>query len=160
MSKSISLLGFICFILFNSSCTHQTQKRFINAEQRSFEILKGWNGPEVVQTPVGKLYVYYKVFDSEPANVTYVNVKYICFAEGLLNDWKIFKVQWFYGVAEFPQGTSVIPLIYDPLPILKFIDPSEKDPSAEVQSTDDRIKTVSEKFNLETRCQRDQKSKD
>ena len=130
-----------------SFCTHQQKSRNVNSSENP----KDWQGPKIVQTPAGQLYVYHKVIDNEPAQVTYVNVKYICQGSDLLKDWKRFKVQWFYGVEKVLSG-SIIPLVYDPIAELHL---SDKAPP--VSDPKDTKKTIREEFNLETRCQRDQK---
>ena len=136
--------GFIFFIFFSTSfCVHQKNNRIVS----STKSVSGWEGPKVVQTPAGDLYVYHTVTNGEPVNVTYVDVKYICKGKSS-EDWKRFKVQWFYGVEKPSSGSSVISLVYDPIAELNFL-------NKDSQGTNDTKKTVTEEFNLETRCLRD-----
>ncbi len=137
--------GFIFSILFGTSfCVHQKNKRNLS----SMQSVDGWEGPKTVHTPAGSLYVYHKVIDNEPANITYVDVKYTCKGEGSPEDWKRFKVQWFYGV-EKTLPESVVPLVYSPIAELNFSGDSPDSPA------NDNKTTVKEEFNLKTRCQRD-----
>ncbi len=146
MLKKILFSCSIGLMIFGISfCTHQQKNRNVS----SSKTLSDWVGPKIVQTPTGGFYVYHKVISHEPAKVTYVDVKYIC-KGSVLKDWKRFKVQWFHGVDKTLSG-SVIPLVYDPIAELNL---SGGD-SAVPEQSDDTKKTVSEEFNLETRCLRD-----
>lgn len=140
----------ICSIFFGTSfCVHQQNVQKLKRNLSSSGDVSDWQGPKTIQTPAGKLHVYHKVISGEPANVTYVDVKYTCEGANASKNWKRFKVQWFYGVDKTPPVGSIIPLIYDPLAELNFSKSDSKNPN-------DTKKTVSEEFNLETRCTRDQ----
>ena len=137
---------FICSILFGTSFCVQKNVHQNKRNLSSSEDLSGWGGPKIVQTPAGELHVYHKVINSEPTNVTYVNVKYLCKGDSLKH-WKRLTVQWFYGVDKtLPE--SIVPLVYDPVADLSL---RNSNPS----NANDTKKTVTEEFNLKARCVRD-----
>ena len=147
--KRFLFSGFIFSILFATSfCSHQNIHQKNNRNVSSIKSVSGWNGPKVVQTPAGDLHVYHYTVDNEEPAITHVDVKYICKGKSL-KDWKRFKVQWFYGVENPSSGSSVIPLVYDPIAELSFSGDSSDSPANDTKTT------VRERFNLETRCQRD-----
>ena len=108
-----------------------------------------WTDPKVVTTPAGKLYVRYNVPYGEPVGVTYVKVQYICRGTRELKTWKTFKVQWFYGIDKTLDG-SIVPLVYDPIADLNLSE-NFSQPSKDGK---DVSETLSEEFNLSTRCRR------
>ena len=157
---SLMIVGSSCVHKQNehkqSSSGHEVQNKILSQETKgrvrslsSSRTSSGWTNPKVVTTPAGKLYVRYNVIHGEPVGVTYVKVQYICRGTRELKTWKVFKVQWFYGIDKTLDG-SIVPLVYDPIPDLNL----SGDSSQPSKDGKDVSETLSEEFNLGTRCRR------